>query len=68
MPAYVILCIEQEGPIKLQASQIFVRLLQKRLPAFLTNTAPSAETFTEQLEELKKLSLWIAYRLLSKNG
>jgi hypothetical protein len=39
-----------------QASQIFVRLLQERLPLFLANTTPSVETFTAQLDELKKFS------------
>ncbi|MGZ3632885.1 MAG: putative nucleotidyltransferase substrate binding domain-containing protein [Parachlamydiaceae bacterium] len=39
-----------------KASQIFIRLLQERLPAFLANASPSLETFTEHLKELKKLS------------
>ncbi|MGZ6298272.1 MAG: putative nucleotidyltransferase substrate binding domain-containing protein, partial [Parachlamydiaceae bacterium] len=40
-----------------QASQIFTRLIQKnRLPGFLANTTPSVETFTEHLENLKKLA------------
>ncbi|MGZ3632842.1 MAG: hypothetical protein ACXWM7_00750 [Parachlamydiaceae bacterium] len=39
-----------------KASQIFVRLVQERLPAFLANTTPSVETFNEHLQDLKKLS------------